>query len=86
MEQQNGQEETTNSENPLDEGGNKLQGVKISEENFKATRKGCNRQKQKMTPQPEKPSARFKVTSFVVITLNLEFNSMCWKKKHSLFH
>ena len=31
-------------------------------------------------------SGRFKVTSFIAITTNLENNSMCRKKKHSLFH
>ena len=29
---------------------------------------------------------RSKVTSSIVITVNLEFNSMCRRKKHSLFH
>ena len=28
----------------------------------------------------------FKVTWFIVITMNLEFNSMCPTKKHSIFH
>ena len=61
-------------------------GVKISVENFKATWKGFNRQKQKMTMKSEETSGRYIVTSFIVITLNLDFNSMCHKKKHSLFH
>ena len=39
MEQQHCREETTNSENPL-KGGNNPQGLKTSEENFKANRKG----------------------------------------------
>ena len=43
MIQQKCREETTNSENPL-QGGNKLHGVKISVENFKANRKSLNRQ------------------------------------------
>ena len=60
--------------------------VKISVENFKANRKGFNRQKQKMTLKPGKTSGRSKVTSSIVITLNLEFNSVCRKKKHSQFH
>ena len=55
-------------------------------ENFKANRKGFNRQKQKMTPKPGETSGRFKATSSIVIALNLEFNSICRKKKHSLFH
>ena len=83
--QQNCWEETMNSENPL-QGGNNLQGVKISVENFKAKRKGFNRQNQKMTLKPGDISGRFKVTSSVVITMNLEFNSMCRRKKHSLVH
>ena len=37
-------------------------------------------------PRARRPQARFKVTSFIIITLNLQFNSMCRKKKHSLIH
>ena len=85
MEQQNCLQEIMESENPL-QGGNNLKGVKVSEKNFEAIRKGLNRQKRKMTLKPGKISCRFKVISSIVITLNLEFNSMCWKKKHSLFH
>ena len=44
----NCQEETTNSENPLQDG-NRPQGVKISVETFKAKRESLNRQNQKMT-------------------------------------
>ena len=33
--------------------------------------------------KPVETSGRYKVTSLVVITLNLEFNSVCRKKKHS---
>ena len=43
MEQQNCLEEIMESENPL-QGGNNLQGVKMSEKNFKETRKRLNRQ------------------------------------------
>ena len=50
-----------------------------------ANRKGLNRQKQKMALNPGKTSGRCKVTSFIVITLSLECNSMCRRKKHSLF-
>ena len=39
-----------------------------------------------MTLKPRKIFGPFKVTSIIVITMNLEFNSMCRKKKHSLFH
>ena len=39
-----------------------------------------NRQNQEMTLTPEE------TTSFVVITMNSKFNSMCRKKKHSLLH
>ena len=35
---------------------------------------------------PGKTIALFKVTWFIVITMNLEFNSMCPTKKHSIFH
>ena len=48
MVQQNCQEETTNSKNPL-QGGSKPYRVRVSVENFKAHRKGLNRQNQKMT-------------------------------------
>ena len=62
------------------------QEVKISEENFKAKRKSLNLHNLNMTQKPESTSGRFKVTSFIAITKNLEFNSMCRKKKHALFH
>ena len=35
---------------------------------------------------PGKTSGQSKVTSFIVITLNLEFNITCRKKKHVQFH
>ena len=50
-----------------------LQGVKISEENFKETRMHLNQQKHKMTLKPEMTSGQSKETSFIVITQNLEF-------------
>ena len=34
--------------------------------------------------KPVATSGRSNVTSFIVITMNLEFNSMCRRKKHSL--
>ena len=39
-----------------------------------------------MTLKPVPTSGRFKVTSSVVITMNLQFNSSCRRKKQSLFH
>ena len=54
-------------------------------ENFKDTRRGLNRPKRKMTLKPEMTFGQWKVTSFIVITSNLEFNS-CWKEKHSQYH
>ena len=57
-------------------------GTHRKEENWN----GLNRQKRKMTLMPGKTSGRFKVTSSIVITMNLEFNSMCREKKHSPFH
>ena len=39
-----------------------------------------------MALKPVPTSGRFKVTSPIVITMNLEFNSACRKTKHSLFH
>ena len=44
------------------------------------------RQNQQMRLKPRRTSGRFKVTSSIVITMNFEFNSMCRRKKHSLFH
>ena len=63
MEQQNCLEEITESENPL-WGGNDLRSEDLSEKNFKETRKGLNRQKQKMTPNPAMIFGQWKETSF----------------------
>ena len=43
-------------------------------ENFKANRESLNGQHQNMTLKPVPTSGRFKVTSSVVTTMNLEFN------------
>ena len=48
-------------------------------------RESLNRQNQQTTLKPVPTSSRFKVASSIVITMNLEFNSMCPRKKHSLF-
>ena len=50
---------------------------------FKANREGLNRQEQQMTLEPVPILGRHKVTSSIVITMNLEFNSTCRRKKHS---
>ena len=42
-----------------------------------AKRKSLNRQDQEMTLKPAKIFGLFKVTSFIVIILNQEFNFMC---------
>ena len=55
-------------------------------ENFKANRKSFNRQGHERTLKPEEILCLSKVTSFNVITMNLVFNFICRKKKHSLFH
>ena len=60
--------------------------MKISEKNFKANRRGFNRQKPQMTLKPVPIFGRFKVTSSIVITMNLSFNSTGRRKKHSLFY
>ena len=39
-----------------------------------------------MTLKPVPTFGRSKVTSSIVITMNIEFNSTCRRKKHSLFH
>ena len=85
MVQQNCLEEPTNSENPF-KGENILCGVKISVEAFKTNRKSLDQQNQKMTLKPGMTSGQFKFTSFIVSILNLELNSSCRRKKHSLFH
>ena len=66
--------------------GTTCEGVKISEMNFKANRKSLNRQNQKLTLKPEMTCVQSKVSSFIVVTLNVEFNSTCRRKKHSQFH
>ena len=43
-------------------------------------------QKHKMTLKPVPTCGQSKVTSFIVITLNLEYISTCRKKNHSQFH
>ena len=80
MEQQHCVEEIMRSENPR-QGGNNLLGVKIFGKNFKDTRRGLNRQKQKMTLVPAMTFGQWKETSSTVITSNLEFSSTCRKKK-----
>ena len=47
---------------------------------------GFQPREKKMTLKPVPTFGRFKVTSFIVIALNLEYNSVCRKKKHSVFH
>ena len=59
--------------------------AKLSE-NFMVNRESLNRQKQKMTLKPVPTSGRFKVTSSIVNTKTLEFNSTSRRKKHFLFH
>ena len=53
--------------------------MEISVENFKANWKVLNRQNQQMTLKPRKTFGLFKLTSSVVMTVNLEFNSWCNK-------
>ena len=53
---------------------------------FQGEQEGLNRQNQKMTLKPGKTSGRLKVTPSIVITMNLEFNSVGRMKKLSLFH
>ena len=45
-----------------------------------------DQQNQQMTLKPVPTFGRCKVTSSIVITMNLEFNSTCRRKKHSLLH
>ena len=55
--------------------------MKISVEDFKANWESLNRQNQKMTLKAVPTSGRFKMTSSVVITMSLGFNSTCRRKK-----
>ena len=71
---------------PIQKGENRPWGVKISVKKFKANRESLNRENQLMTVKPVPTSGRSKVTSSIVITMNLEFNSTCRRKKHSPFH
>ena len=84
MVQKKCQEETTNSENPVQDG-NKPKGEKFSVKNYKANGE-INIQKEQMTPKTGKTSGRSKVTSSIVTTLNFEINSLCRKKKQSQSH
>ena len=62
-------------------------GAEVSVENFlKTNRKSLNRQNQKMAFKPEKIFGRYKVTSILVTTLNLEFDFTWRKRIHSPFH
>ena len=65
--------------------GTTCKGVKISVEKFKANRKSLNQQNPQMTLKLVLTFGRSNVTSSIVITLNHEYNSMCRRKKHSLF-
>ena len=59
---------------------------RVSVEILKAKWKNLNRQNRKMTVKPEEIFVLFKLTLFIDITLNRDFNCMCQKKKHLLFH
>ena len=54
-------------------------------EELQGTWRGLNRLKKKMTLKPAMTSGQRKETSFIVITSNLKFISMCRKKNHSNF-
>ena len=84
MVQQNFQEETTNSENPL-QGGNQC--VRSDESTWIISRRIGRVSSGRTNRWRWSPCrrGRSKVISFIVITMNLEFNSTCRRKKHSLF-
>ena len=65
---------------------NRPRGVRISVEKNKANRESLNQQNLQTTLKPVPVFARSKVTSSIVIAMNLEFNSTCLRKKHSPFH
>ena len=73
MVQQNFQEEGANSEEPT-----QRRDIAVRSENlrgnFKGNRKSPNLHNLNMTQKPEPIFGRFKVTSSIAITMNLEFN------------
>ena len=73
MVQQNYQEETTNSKNPLWDGNPPL-GERISAENLTAIGKSFDLKNKKTTQKIGNNFGLFKDTSFIVIILNREFN------------
>ena len=76
--EQNCQGETTNSKNPL------LREPTVRREDLSRELQGESGESQpEMTLKPLPIFGRYKVTSSIVITMNLEFNSTCRRKKHS---
>ena len=84
MVQQNCQEETTNSEYPLQSGNHREEWRTRWRNSRRIGRVSTSRSNRWRWSLPI--SGRSKVTSSVVVTMNPEFNSMCREKKHSLFH
>ena len=60
--------------------------MKISVERFKANREDSQLAEPTDDAEAWGDFGRSKVTSFVLITLNHEYISVCRRKKHSLFH
>ena len=85
MGQQNHQEETTNSKNPLWDG-DPPWGEWISAENLTAIGKSFDLKNQKMTQKLGKIFWSIQRTSFIVIILNREFNLRAETRNHPLFH
>ena len=85
MEHLNCVEETTESENPL-QGGNNLVRSEDLREELQGISERFQRTETKDDAEAGNTSGQSKVTSVIVITLNLEFNSTCRKKKHFQFH
>ena len=71
--------EIMKSENPL-------RGVQGAVDNFKANRKGLNRQNQKDDAEAWRDFWSIKGTSYIVIKLKLEFSLRCRRKNHSQYH
>ena len=85
MVQRNCREETTNSENPHQKAGTNREERKIQRRNQKWFRRILTDLTNKMTLKPVQTSGRSKMTSSIVITMNLEFK-LYVPKEENIFH
>ena len=86
MVQLNCQEETTNSENPLLRQEQPVGVWRSQWRTWRRTGRVSTDRNKRWRWSPERLLGRSKVASSVVITVNVEFNSVCRMKKHSLWN